>query len=270
MRFPSSVAGWVGKWLTLAASSAAMASTPGVLFPEPLHIVRQIQDPIAGVTFTVDEYCHGNRIITVNGAVTVIVDYRVDEITEIDRNRGTFSITPFQDVARANADARASFVVNVGGDPRSLGTKQSSDGREIESYEITSIETDQQIVVTVGVDRKTALSPAAVEALVGATFPSRRSFVHTAIMRVAIPASEKRREQSSAIADAALPSEHSVAYEVAGEKLVYRSTAVRVDRQVAPEDVVIIPPGARRVETRLTAVPRAIEELDHPPRPDPR
>src|SRR5688500_4646560 len=251
-------------------ASIPMAASAGVLCPEPLHITRQIHDPIAGVTSTIDEYCHGDRIITVNGAVTVIVDYQLNEITEIDRNQGTFSITPFADVARAVSAERGRPMPKVAGDLRVLGLKHSGDGRQLETYEFTSTADDQRVVITVGVDRKTALSPAAVEALMGATFPNRRSFVHDAIMRVVVAPSEKRREQTSAIADVALPSEHSVAYEVAGERVVFRSTALSIDRQLAPDDLVIIPPGSRRVESRLTAIPRAIEELDHPPRPDPR
>ena len=67
--------------------------------------------------------------------------------------------------------------------------------------------------------------------------------------------------------DVGLPSEHTLTYEVAGEKLVFRSAITFVDRALAPAEVLMIPPGSRRVETRLTSVPRAIEELDHLPRP---
>jgi len=270
VRFPSSVAGWVRRGSILAAASMAMTASADVLFPDPLHVVRQIHDPIAGVTYTVDEYCHGDRIITVRGAVTVIVDYRLDQITEIDRHNGTFSMTSFADVARATPAQGIPSVIKAAGEPRTLGMKQSADGRQLEAYEFISIADDQQVVITVGVDRKTALSLAAVEALLGATFPNRRSLTHDAIMRVAVPRTGTRREQTSAMADVALPSEHSVTYEVAGERLVYRSTALAVDHRVIPDELVNIPPGSRQVETRLTAIPRAIEELDHPPRPDPR
>jgi hypothetical protein len=256
--------------LILASASMAVAAPEVVLFPEPLHIVREIHDPIAGVTYTIDEYCHGDRIITIHGAETVIADFRLDQITEIDRNRGTFSMTPFADVARATSAQRSPSVAKAAGEPRPLGMKQSVDGRQLEAYELITTADDEQVVITVGVDRKTALSLAAVEALLGATFPNRRSFTHDAIMWVVVPRTGTRREQTSAVADVALPSEYSVTYEVADEKLVYRSTAVAVDRRVVPDELVIIPPGSRRVETRLTAIPRAIEELDHPPRPDPR
>jgi hypothetical protein len=44
---------------TLVATHAIAAE---MLFPEPLHITREIADPISGSTVTVEEYCHGNRI----------------------------------------------------------------------------------------------------------------------------------------------------------------------------------------------------------------
>jgi hypothetical protein len=33
-----------------------------VLFPTPLHITREVTDPVTATTTVVDEYCHGNRI----------------------------------------------------------------------------------------------------------------------------------------------------------------------------------------------------------------
>ena len=241
--------------LTGAAFLVAATTSAAVLFPEPLHIVRESTDPISGVTSTVHEYCSGDRIATVNGPVTVIADYARGEITEIDRGRGTFSITSFENVARAAITHGTQWIAKSMGEPRVLGVRRSADGRALESYEFARTEGNLQIVVTVGVDRKTILSSAAAEALIGASFPNRRSFVHDAIMKAASGR------------DVALPSEHTISYEFAGEKLVFRSAIRSIDRQLAPAEVLMIPPGSRRVETRLTSVPRAIEELDRLPRP---
>lgn len=250
MRLPSALTG--AAFLVAATLSAA------VLFPEPLHIVRESTDPISGITSTVHEYCSGDRIATVSGPVTVIADYARGEVTEIDRGRGTFSITSFQDIARASISHGAQPVAKSTSEPLALGLTQAADGRQLESYEFAHADGDQQIVITVGVDRKTNISAAAAEALIGAAFPNRRTFVHDAIMRAASGG------------DIALPSEHTVAYEFAGEKVVFRSAIISIDRQLAPEEVLMIPPGSRRGETRLTSVPRAIEEVDRLPRPDPQ
>ncbi len=249
MRLPSALTG--AAFLVAATASAA------VLFPEPLHIVRESTDPISGITSTVDEYCSGDRIATVSGAVTVIADYARGEVTEIDRGRGTFSITAFEDIARAAVSHGAQPVAKSRSEPRTRGIRQAADGRQLESYEFANADGDQQIVVTVGVDRKMHISAAAAEALIGAAFPNRRSFVHDAIMRASGP-------------DVALPSEHTISYELGGEKLVFRSAITAIDRQLAPEEVLAIPPGSRRVESRLTSVPRATQELDRLPRPEPQ
>ncbi len=89
--------------LTILVVTPAIAAE--VLFPEPLHITREITDPISGSTVTVDEYCHGNRIGAVEGPRTAIVDYERGEITSIDRSRGTFSVTSFEAVASAQQGA---------------------------------------------------------------------------------------------------------------------------------------------------------------------
>ena len=170
--------------LTGAAFIVAATASAAVLFPEPLHIVRESTDPISGMTSTVHEYCSGDRIATVNGSVTVIADYARGEITEIDRSRGTFSITSFADIVRASVSHGAQPVAKSMSVARALGLKQSADGRQLESYEFASTEGDQQTVVTVSVDRKTLISSAAAEALIGAAFPNRRSFVHDAIMKI--------------------------------------------------------------------------------------
>lgn len=241
-----------------AAFAVAATASAAALFPEPLHIVRQSTDPISGITSTVHEYCSGDRIATVNGSLTVIADYARGEVTEIDRGRGTFSITSFEDIARAAVSHGPQPVAKSMSEPRTLGLRQSADGRQLESYEFSNAEGYQQVVVTVSVDRKMHISAEAAEALTGAAFPNRRTFVHDAIMRAASGP------------QVALPSEHAISYEFAGEKLVFRSAIISIDRQLAPEEALMIPPGSRRVETRLTSVPRAMEELDRLPRPDPR
>src|SRR5260370_24106548 len=85
---------------SLLAGAAALAAGP--LFPTPLHITRQVHDTISGKTAVLDEYGYGNRLVDIRGSRTSIADYEKGELVEIDRASGTYSVTRFDAVARAN------------------------------------------------------------------------------------------------------------------------------------------------------------------------
>ena len=85
--------------LLAALSLPALAAGP--LFPAPLHLTRQVQDPISERTTVFDEYASGNRLISVRGSRTSIADYEKGELIEIDRDAGTYSVTRFDAIARA-------------------------------------------------------------------------------------------------------------------------------------------------------------------------
>ena len=71
---PTRSSGWVGgriAFVLLIAAPVLASDIP--LFPIPLHIVRRVEDPIANTATELDEYCTGNRIITIRGAKTAIV-----------------------------------------------------------------------------------------------------------------------------------------------------------------------------------------------------
>jgi hypothetical protein len=68
--------GWAGGRVAIALLIAIPLLASDIpLFPTPLHLVRRVEDPIANSSTEVDEYCTGNKIITVRGAKTAIVDY---------------------------------------------------------------------------------------------------------------------------------------------------------------------------------------------------
>ena len=68
--------GWAGGRVAVALLVAIPLLANDIpLFPTPLHFVRRVEDPIANSTTEVDEYCTGNKIITIRGAKTAIVDY---------------------------------------------------------------------------------------------------------------------------------------------------------------------------------------------------
>src|SRR5258708_10883545 len=79
----------------------SMISAATVLFPTPLHLTRTVEDPLSGTSSTIDEYYSANRVVTVRGDRTVIVDYERREVTEIDHANATYSVTTFDDVANA-------------------------------------------------------------------------------------------------------------------------------------------------------------------------
>src|SRR5438874_8531547 len=90
-----------------------------VLFPKPIHFVRKVDDSISGKSVTFDQYCAGNRIVTVRGARVTIADYEKQELTEVDREAGTYSVTRFDEIAKAKpraAQSEAQVETNVNRD----------------------------------------------------------------------------------------------------------------------------------------------------------
>src|SRR5688572_33462511 len=87
--------------LVALCASTAFAAGPDVLFPAPLHITRELTNPITGSKVVVDDYCHGNRVVSVNGHQTAIAEYDKNVLTTIDFDAGTYSVTKFDDLAKA-------------------------------------------------------------------------------------------------------------------------------------------------------------------------
>ena len=219
MKIAVAVVAWLG-----------VSSTFGALFPTPLHLVRRIEDPISHTSTTLDEYCSGDRIVTVGGARVAIADYGEQRLTEIDHDRATWSVTPFSEIAKARP------VV-----PESKTSK-----------------------VKIEIDRSVALSREAVETLVGAAYPNRRVEQHEQIISAAAPPGSGRIAAQSADAQYGLPSDTSITFE---NGLIYRNAIVRIDHDLAPPQLMLIDPGATRVESRLTRTSRELQQLDAPPKP---
>lgn len=266
-----------------------------VLFPQPLHITRKIEDPFARAPITVHEYCAGNQIVSVNGDRVSIVDYAKQELTEIDRKAGEYSVTRFDELANAMAQTapspKASPAPRIGANcaPASggererfkttaLGVRSSRAGRSLDAFEIATTDTTrEQVKIEIGVDRNVRLSRAAVEILIGASFPNPRREEHDAILRAAARADRgPNRAQADTAGAAALPAadyglpvEHAMTVDAEQQKLTFRNTIVDVRNEVAPDDVRAIPPGARRVESRAARMAREMRELDELPTPPP-
>src|SRR5213078_3738221 len=146
----------------LAAPPAFAAGAP--LFPTPLHLTRQVHDSISGKTAVLEEYGYGNRLISIRGARTSIADYEKGELIEIDRDAGTYSVTRFDAVARANqiVNPQSRAVAATAAQPdhpvRSLGVKATKSGRSAEFFEAELGPASAKEKITVAVDRATTLS----------------------------------------------------------------------------------------------------------------
>lgn len=250
--------------LLIAQAAFATAATP--LFPRPLHLLERVEDPFASKPATVDQYCHGNRIVTVAGQRVSIVDYDAQTITLIDHAQGTYSRSRFEEVAAAHPRAAAADKVVTGAAPqlRANGVQTSRGGRSVDSYSIEF----QRLRVEVGVDRSWTLSRAAIEALIGASYPSVRRPEHDAILEASAPSGRTRiatnstGKNSTDSADYALPLERSLTMESEGGPLTSRTSVIRYDEALAPASATLIEPGAKLVEAPATRFAREMHEAD--------
>lgn len=282
---------WRGSFARLMAGVALMVVSSSlfaadVLFPQPLHITRKIEDPVSRTTTTVQEYCAGNQIVTVNGEKITIVDYAKQEMTEIDRAGGTYSIARFDEIAKAmpiaapeqqkrgassNAEATAA---TRRWSARSLGAKAGASGRSIETFEVMPEEQQAgtKVRMEVGVDTRVRLSRSAVEALIGAGFPNPKRDEHDAILRAASGGRAERRLASNATAatnaaaepDYALPVEQSLSVDFDGRTLTLRNTIIDIRSELPPDTLRQLPPGARQVESRAVRMVREVHDLEFP------
>lgn len=245
------------------------AEAAGPLFTEPMHLTREVADPISGSTSKIEEYCLGSRVISIRDTKTSIADYEKGELTEIDRAKGTYSVTSFDAIARALPEAssgqskknqRDSELTDLG--VRPVGTRG---GRAFEAR-IESPGASRRVEVVV--DAQLKVSREAVEVLAGAAFPLRR----TAENEITIAAAGRDRagaKAGSGLADHALPLEQTVTWDVEGQTLRTTNRIVRVGSELPPPDLIAIPPGAQLVESEIVLRKKMLEELDRLPSASP-
>lgn len=266
---------WVWRGEIAGRFAAAMACvlvaavcSAEVLFPQPLHLTRRIEDPVSHTTSTVDEYCAGNQIVTISAARVAIVDYGRQQLTEIDRAAGTYSITPFEELAKASGDPAATKTADAKDwKTTPLGVKASrAGGRSVDAFELTLDNPSRgRMTIEVGIDAHVPLSRSAVEVLIGASYPNARRPEHEALLRAAAAPQRDRDAITKAAAETTygLPVDQSITYVMGAESLTMRSSIVDVRSELAPPDLVTIPPGARQVESRAVRLAREQRELDH-------
>lgn len=224
-----------------------VAAVAEVLFPTPLHLTRQIHDSIGGATVTVEQYCYGNRVVSVSGAVTSIADYEKNELTEINRDEGTYSITRFDDVARA---------LNYGAPPAKASSEALKADWEIRNNAGNALEAELDEGTTkrqtrVAVDRSVSISKDALDVLIGAAYPNSRKPEDA----IAVQAAKGERAY-------ALPVEQKTTFIIGGDGAEMRDVVTRVGNEQVPPELIAVPPDAKLVESRLMQRMHAIELLE--------
>jgi len=257
-------------WATLLcfAPATALCAAERVLFPKALHITRELSDPVSQKTTRIDEYCHGNRIVSVSGTRTAIADYGKGELTEIDFAAGTYSVTKFEAIARVHEKSaiaapasRNEWRVQAKG-----GTVIAS--RPADTSEAESDDNGSHRVIRISSDRQLTMSRGAVEAVMGIGYPHRHDPSADVVLG-ALRSHDRRVASNAAGAEVAdeyhLPLEQVVRFDVGGETVETRNIVVRLGDELPSADVLTIPPGAKLVESKAVAVQRLLDELDRPP-----
>jgi len=239
--------------LLLGVSSAFAADA---LFPHPVHLVRRIEDPFARMPKTVDQYCYGSSIVTVNGRKVTITDYASQQVTEIDHAHDTYSITRFDEIAKVTSARRPVHATTPA--PwrvTPLGVKRSAAGRSVDSFAMESGATKMEI----GIDRSVTISRDGAEALIGAAYPNERRDEHDSILKAAAGPSRRATTGEPAFG---IPSEKSITVATESGPMTVRDSVLRIDGDLPPRDVLLIDPGATRVESRLVRFDREMHDAD--------
>lgn len=189
-----------------------------------------------GTTGTVDEYCHGNRIVAIGAQKTSIVDYAKGEVTVIDFVAGTYSVATFEQLAKVQ--------------PRSAALVASA-----------------RPVVSVTAHPSVRLRRAAVAALVGGSYPDPPSDVADAVVAaVRVPRRSVALTSAAAVGESeeeyALPVDAHIRLDSGGENVEIRNLVVRVGSELPPPEKIVPPAGARLVESEALLLQRRLRELD--------
>jgi len=272
-------AGWVGCLCLVFVTTVA---TPGfaageVLFPAPLHLTRELTDPFSGSKSVVDEYCHGNRVVAVSGRRTSIAEYDKGVLTTIDFEAGTYSVTKFEELARAWSRGGGSSrrqapepAAAMTAEPDRAGAwrVESRGGKVVASRPGEALEARRDDAhggqtIRVTADRQMKLSRAAVEVLTGTAWPRAADPSADVLLNaLRTEAAEGNAGGAKAAASYALPLEHAIEQTIDGDTVTVRSVVLRVGSELPPPDLLAIPPGARLVESEAVAARRLLDELD--------
>ncbi|MGZ5432661.1 MAG: hypothetical protein ACXW5U_26590 [Thermoanaerobaculia bacterium] len=242
---------------------AGEASASGVLFPTPIHLTREVTTPFSEDATVVEEYCHGNRVVSINGDRTAIADHAKGELTVIDFAAGTYSVTTFEAIAKLhdrNVRATAARTGEWRIEQRGGRVVASRPG---EMIEVRRQDDDVHRTIRLTLDRELKLSREAVEALLGSGYPNRRDEASDAILgALRSPRGPRSNEALTTEDDYFLPLEYVVGYDLDGQRVETRNVVVRIGSELPPADRMAMPPGAKLVESDAVAARRLLDELD--------
>lgn len=231
-----------------------------VLFPAPLHITREVSAPFSQQKNVIDEYCHGNRVVSISGRRTAIADYAKRQVTLIDFAAGTYSVTKFEEIAKVQERSTPHIATDAS---RQQDWRVEQRGGHVvasrpgERIEIARQNDSGRQMMRLTADRQLKLSRAAAEALLGTGYP----YPNTDFSEVLLGALRSNADEYF------LPLEYDVVLEVEGEKVETRNVVLRIGNELPPPDLVAVPPGATLVESDPVAARRNLEALDRPTRP---
>jgi hypothetical protein len=247
--------------------SAFAADT--LLFPKPLHLTRELVDPISGKTSHVEQYCLANRVVSIAGSRTVIADYDRSEVTEIDREHGTYSVTPFSTVASARPHRKVIRATSTSASAPPAMQHRGTDrraGRNVDLY--AGDDATHVLHAEIAVDQSAALSRDAFDVLVGAAYPGEgdasTELVRSAARRaVSGVSSNGATVNGTSVSESyGLPIEQTTRWDINGRTITATNRVTRLSDDVAPSDLLAIPPGARRVDSRIVITARESGQLD--------
>lgn len=254
--------------VSLLAALAFSAAAADVLFPSPIHLTRQVHDSIGGATAVIEQYCYGNRVVSVNGSITTIADYGKGELTEINREEGTYSITRFDDVAKALrvGSPAADTATKAEWKVRGTGLNQLRTNRASDAVEAELEDGNTTRRTRVAFDRSISLSRDALDVLIGAAYPNSRKAEDTVVVEAARARGGNVAANSTAGAGAgsyALPVEQHHTFIINGDRAEVRDVVTRVGEELVPSDLVAVPPDAKLVQSRLLQRMHAIEQIEN-------
>lgn len=253
----------------ILAGAASPLPAAEALFPQAIHLTREVSDSLSARTTRIEEYCSGNRIVSITGAKTVIADYEKSELTEIDRVSGEYSVTSFETVARAEG-MTVSRSLEKFGETRPInlmdrGSRQIR-ARSGEAYETTIEEARGKITMVIVVDSELELSRDALAVVDGAAWPQPPTREHEVV-----EAACERQRRTRGIEAASdkrmylMPLEQTTTWELSGETVRRSNVVVRIGNEFPPPELIAVPPGARLVESRIVQRQKMLDDLDRLP-----
>ena len=246
--------------ILVAIPFAATADEP--LFPQRLHIVRVVDDPVAGRSMTVEEYYAGNRVVAISGELVAIADYAAETLTRIDRAAGTFSVARFADLAVARGELvpeRRLAMASESSTPLARGTATHV-GRSAELYRVEL--GDGSVSVEIAVDRSFVLSTKALEVVAGSAWPAVPTPQGRAILSATAPSSELRGIASQSVRAHGLPVLVRTTFRMGSDSLTVENRVESIDSSTIPPELIAIPPGASEVPHPDVEAARRLRELE--------